>query len=106
MSNRASPRGNPKLGPEAWCDMKFSFLRCLTTKLADVISQSRFDVARLVEALFYQLLDPLLRGRSHDRGKANVPLWCNFVVRWQTRYVDKALGFADHSLVERRDPVG
>src|SRR5215831_11247299 len=21
MSNRASPRGNPKLGPEAWCDI-------------------------------------------------------------------------------------
>src|SRR5438094_8893112 len=26
MSNRASPRGNPKLGPEAWCDIGTLFL--------------------------------------------------------------------------------
>ena len=75
-------------------------------ELTDMVPKARFYIARFVKALFVQLLDPLLGGRSHDRRQTHIPLRCDFIVRWQTRYVDKALGFADHSLVERRDPVG
>src|SRR6266850_2485149 len=107
MSNRASPRGKSKLGPEAWCDIWiFLFVRSLATDLADVVSQTVFYIARLVKALLHQLFDSVLRGRPHDRGKGHIPLRCDFVVRWQTRHVDKALCFADRALVERRDPAG
>jgi|SRR5262249_13404972 len=33
MSNRASPRGNPKFGPEAWCDMAIPLFRIRSVRL-------------------------------------------------------------------------
>src|SRR4029077_8441718 len=51
MSNRASPRGNPKSGPEAWCDIVHPrFFRRSAPDLADVISQAVFHVTRLVKS--------------------------------------------------------
>ena len=50
MSNRASPRGDPKLGPDAWCDICIlAVVTCLLPEFADVVSQSVFDIARPVE---------------------------------------------------------
>src|SRR5262249_22524116 len=104
MSNRASPRGNPKLGPEAWCDIGILLSAdTLPPDLADVISQAVFHIARLVKASLHQPLDPLLRGRPHNRGKAYIPLRRDFVVRRQTGDVDEALGLADRSFVEGCD---
>src|SRR6516225_3636155 len=79
-------------------------VRKLLAELADVISQTAFHITRLVKSLLHQLLDSLLRGRPHDRGKAHIPLRCNFVVRRQTGDVGEALGLADRPLVERCDP--
>src|SRR5262245_11986256 len=77
--------------------------RCSAPKLSHVISQAILHITRLVEASLHQLLDPLLSGRPHDRGKAHIPLRSDFEVRRQTGYVDEALGLADRPLIERRD---
>src|SRR6266446_5386101 len=101
MSNRASPRGNPKLGPDAWCDICIlALVRCLLPEFADVVSQSIFDIARLVEPELHQPPDPLLRRRPSDGSEAHIPFRCDFEVRRQTRDVDEALGLADRLLVE------
>src|SRR5882762_11705380 len=101
MSSRASPRGKPKLGPDAWCDISIlARMICLLPELADVVSQSIFDIARPVESQLHQHPDPLLRRRASDRCEAHIPFRCNFEVRRQTRDVDEALGLADHLLVE------
>src|SRR4029077_8446220 len=104
MSSRASPRGNPKLGPEAWCDIYVlpSFRR-VTPELTDVIAQAILHITGLVKSLVHQLLDPLLCGRPHDRRKAHVPLRCDFEVRRQAGHVGETLGLADRPLVERCD---
>src|SRR5215475_6022970 len=45
MSNRASPRGDPKFGPEAWCDIDILFSSgCSAPDLAHVISQAVFHI--------------------------------------------------------------
>ena len=50
--NRGSPRGNPKFGPEAWCDIRdFPLLGSLTPDLPDVIPQALFDITGFVKAL-------------------------------------------------------
>ena len=53
-----------------------------------------------MKAPFHQRLDPLLRGWSHDRRQAHIPLWCDFVVRGQTGHIGEALGLADRPFVE------
>ena len=91
----------PALGP--------ALLRVLSQKLVDAnnrIESFCLDPInrRLVKTLLHQLLDLLLRGRPHDRGKAYIPLRCDFEVRRQTGHVGEALGFADRPLVERGNP--
>src|SRR5437899_2395967 len=103
MSNRASPRGNPKLGPEAWCDIVFSLFKRSALELPDVISQAVFNTTRPVKSSLHQHREPLLRGWPHDRGKAHIPLRCDFEIRRQTGHVGEALGVADRPLVERCD---
>src|SRR5882672_12022852 len=105
MSNRASPRGNPKFGPDAWCDICIlALVMCLLPELADVVSQSILDIARPVESQLQEHPDPLLRRRPSDRREAYVPFRCDFEVRRQTRNVGETLRLGDRSLVERRDP--
>src|SRR5438445_732429 len=103
MSSRASPRGNPKLGPEAWCDIYVLPSSDLTPELTDVKAQAVLHITGLVKSLVHQLLDPLLCGRPHDRGKTHIPLRCDFVVGRQAGHVGEALGLADRPLVERCD---
>src|SRR3989454_4477504 len=103
MSNRASRAETQSWDLRHGVTLVLSFLRRLAPELADVISQAVFHITRLVKSLLHQLLDPLLRGRPHDRGKAHIPLWCDFEVRRQTGHVDEALGLADRPLVERCD---
>src|SRR5258708_16369524 len=67
---------------------------------ADVVAKPALHVSSLVKTAFQQHLDPLLRGRSSDRGEAHVPLRRDLEVRRQARYVDEALGLADRLLVE------
>src|SRR5215469_1952750 len=81
--------------------LEFSLFKVLSADLADVISQTVFHITRFVKTSLHQLIDPLLRGRSHDRRKAHIPLWCDFIVRRQTGHVSEALGLADRPLVER-----
>jgi hypothetical protein len=49
--NHASPCGNPKSGPEAWCDGRIlpSSDR-LAPDLSDVIPQALFDISGFVKA--------------------------------------------------------
>src|SRR6266404_1093633 len=75
----------------------------LAPELTDVISQAVFHITRLVKSLLHHLLDPLLRGRPHDRGEATIPARCDFEVMRQTGHVDEALRVAYCPLVERRD---
>src|SRR2546423_6258440 len=75
----------------------------LTPELTDVIAQAVLHITRLVKSLIHQLLDSLLCGRPHDRGKTHIPLRRDFEVRWQTGHVGEALGLADRPLVERCD---
>src|ERR1700704_449246 len=101
MSSRASPRGDPKLGPDAWWDICIlAVVTCLLPEFADVVSQSVFDVARPVEPELHQPRDPFLRRRPSDGGEAHIPFRCDFEVRGQTRDVDETLGLADRLLVE------
>src|ERR1700730_3580351 len=101
MSNRASPRGDPKLGPDAWWDICIlAVVTCLLAEFADVVSQSVFDVARPVESQLTPLSDPLLRCRPSDRREAHIPFRCDLEIRRQTRDVDEPLGLADRLLVE------
>src|SRR5215467_4830433 len=71
----------------------------------DVVAQAIFHVSRLVKALVQEAADSRLSGRSHDGGKAYVPLRCDLVVRRQTGDVGEALRLADRPLVERCDAV-
>src|ERR1051326_2611984 len=104
MSSRASPRGNPKLGPEAWCDIYLlPSPRRLTAELTNVVAQAVLYITSLVKSLLHQLLDPLLCGRPYDRGKTHIPLRGDFVVGRQAGHVDEALCFADRTFVERCD---
>src|SRR5262249_11926227 len=80
------------------------YLKGLSADLADVMSQTVFYISRFVKASLHQFLDPLLRGRAHDRGKAHIPLGCNFEVRRQAGHVDEVFGLGDRPLVERCDP--
>src|SRR4029077_1713020 len=75
----------------------------LAPELADVISQAGFHVARPVTYPLHQHLDPLLRGRAHDRRNAYIPLRRDFEVRRQTGHIGEALRLADRPLVERCD---
>src|SRR5437762_6411635 len=75
----------------------------LTPELPDVIAQAVLHITRLVKSQVHQLLDPLLCGRPHDRGKTHIPLRRDFKVRRQTGHVDEALGLAERPLVERCD---
>src|SRR2546421_10625135 len=77
--------------------------RRLTPESTDVIAQAVLHITRLVKSQVHQLLDPLLCGRSHDRGNTHIPLRCDFKVRRQTGHVDEALGLADRPFVERCD---
>jgi hypothetical protein len=52
------------------------------------MAEAILGVAGLVEALRHQALDPLLRGRSHDRGHARVPTRLHFNIRRQAGGVD------------------
>src|SRR5882672_1674178 len=79
------------------------FFRRLTPELTDVIAQTVLHITGLVKSQVHQLLDPLLCGRPHDRGKTHIPLRCDFEVRWQTGHVGEALGLADRTFVERCD---
>src|ERR1700721_3045220 len=45
----------------------------LARDLTDVVSQSIFDVSRLVEAARHQRFDPLLGGGAADRTTARIP---------------------------------
>src|SRR6266576_6383340 len=60
------------------------FFRRLAPYLTDVVAQAVFHITRLVKTSLHQLLDPLLRGRPQDRGKAHIPLRCDFEIRRQT----------------------
>src|ERR1700730_5109436 len=65
-----------------------------------------FDVAGAMEATLHQRLDPLLTGRTSERGEERIPFRLDFRIGWQTRNVDKTLGLCDRLLVERRDAHG
>lgn len=45
----------------------------LARNLAQVISESIFDIPRLVEAARHQLFDPILGGGSAERSDARIP---------------------------------
>ncbi|MGA8490777.1 MAG: hypothetical protein WB711_10165 [Terriglobales bacterium] len=75
----------------------------LARDLAQVVSDSIFDVPRLVEAARHQLFDPLLGGRSPERSDARIPPGAELDVRRQAG-VHEALGLGDRPFVELGDP--
>src|SRR5215831_8844337 len=77
---------------------------CSAAQSPQVVSQAIFDVARLVEPLREQDLEPALRGWPGDRLHARVPSLRDFNVRRQAR-VHKALRVRNRPLVERGDAV-
>src|ERR1700721_4767451 len=75
----------------------------LERDLTDVISQSIFDIARLVEAYRHQRFDPLLRSRPADRSHACVPPSGELDIRRQAG-VNETLRAGDRPFVEPGDP--
>src|ERR1700691_3268194 len=55
----------------------------LARDLAEVVSESIFDIPRLVEAPRDQRLNPLLGGRSPERSDARIPPGAELDVGWQ-----------------------
>src|SRR5580658_11201028 len=74
----------------------------LPPDLAEVVSESIFDIPRLMEAARHQRLDPLLRGRSAERSDAGIPSSAKLDVRRQAG-VDETLGLGDRPFVELCD---
>src|SRR5258708_2162857 len=75
----------------------------LARELTDVVSQSIFDVSRLVEAARHQRFDSLLGGGSADRTHARIPSGGELDIRRKTG-VDEPLGVCDRPFVEPGDP--
>src|ERR1700691_4152121 len=75
----------------------------LARDLAQVVSESIFDVPRLVEAARHQRLDPLLGSRSPERSDARIPPGAELDVRRQAG-VDEPLGLGDRPFIELGDP--
>jgi hypothetical protein len=75
----------------------------LARDLAQVVSESIFDIPRLVEAACDQRLDALLGGGSTERSDARIPPSAELDVRRQAD-VDEALGLSDRPFVELGDP--
>jgi len=75
----------------------------LARDLTDVVSQSIFDVSRLVEAARHQRFDPLLGGGSGDRTHAGIPPGGELDIRRKAG-VDEPLGVGDRPFVKSGDP--
>src|SRR5258708_383849 len=73
-------------------------------QLADVVSEARLDIARLMEATFHQGPYSRLAGRALKGGNTGVPFCCEFCIWWQGRDIYEAFGFHDGLLVERGNP--
>src|SRR6478672_215360 len=81
-------------------------LECSATKVAHVVSQSIFDVARLMQATLQQCLDSSLALGTLNRGETCVPLGCNFCVGRQACNIDEILRLNDGLFVERSNAYG
>ena len=75
-------------------------------QLAQVEPESVLEIAGLLEPLFQEGCDVVLRGGSLDGGHAGVPAGSDFDVGRQAGGVDQALGVGDRPLVKRGDPGG